>query len=170
MASKIQSNLSSIEGFKKINNMFGKFKGAVSPEKIKSYAVGLGTSKGLTDKQVVSEWDKVMRFLATVGAGMTAISVWPLTAIIVIVALIKSGDFNTFVSNLKDAMSEIRKGITQTNSDFEAAMQVGALAWTYFMVCLIPPWIQAIVLMPASAIVSLFAFVYFVAAFLKQFG
>jgi uncharacterized membrane protein len=104
--------------------------------------------------------------LVTFKLGVTTL-VTPIGWILIIVSLVKSGSFEKFSDNVKEMMSEIEKGIQKSEGKFNTALTLGSTAWKLILVCLIPPWFQSVVLMPAVGILMLVAFILYIIEVLK---
>jgi len=169
MASKVSQNLNNMEGLQKIQNMFGGLTSKLSISDIKNYSLKLGATKGVEEKKLLTLFDRILRSLSA-AVSLTTILTTPLGWLIILIALIKAGDFKTFEKNVDDLLKEIKKGAQYGSGEFDVALEIGSIAYGFFLACLIPPWIQVFVFMPAAALFCFISFIFFVVAFLGQFG
>jgi hypothetical protein len=166
--SKLMINSSTIEGLKNTEKIFGgiakKIKGTEIPKKI----IQIAETKGISDSQVNSSFEQILRMLGLLQIGFYFLA--PITWIIVLIALAKSGSFDDFQKHLKSATDELLNSIDKKDSNFEKSMMLQSLVLKLLLACLIPPWIQGVILTPIILVLMLIAYLQFIVEFLKQFG
>jgi len=166
IAGGITQDISSPEGLKKIKEKYGKMASSITPSDLKNQAVKLAASKGISEEEVNSTFEKILRALVTLKLATFTI-LTPIGWILIIVSLIKSGSMDSFGKNIKEMMAEIAKGIDRKEGKFDQVLNLGSTAWKFILVCLIPPWFQAVVLAPAAGILIILAFILYIVEVLK---
>lgn len=168
MASTISNNINDMEGMKKIKSSLGGLASKLSISDIKNYALKLAATKGVDEKATLGAFSMLLRVLATASNSIALIT--PLGWLILIIALIKAGDLDTFRNNVNDSIKELKRAIEHGSGPFDSALSMGAVSWGLALACLLPPWIQQIVFAPLSILFGIASFVMFIIAFLDQFG
>lgn len=169
VVAKATADSGTVEGIKKTVSSYGGLARAVKPEAIKNQAMALAQTKGISDKEVLDTFNQVTRFLSLVTVGGQVISN-PIAWVVIIIALIKSGDLDTFKKQFKATLNELNKGIQRKDSKFEGSLEMLSTAWKLLLICFIPPWIQIVILSPLAGLYAFVGLIHFAIDFLNQFG
>jgi hypothetical protein len=167
MAGSVTSSLGSPDGLQKISQKYGKMASSVSISDLKTQAVKFAASKGISDKQVNSTFEKIVR---AVGAWsvLYPLVVTPLGWFILFIGLIKSGSVKQFNKNTEQILNQLRANITSREGNFNTTVELASIAFTLFLACLIPPFIQSVILAPIMGILAFLAYVMFIIQVLKM--
>lgn len=168
MVTQVTANSGNIEGLKKTKKMLGGLANKVKPAELQKKIHSMGVAKGVDKKDIDSAFEKIMRLFGV--ANLVASFTNPLGWIVLIVALIKAGSLEEFNRGISEAINELGKSVSNTGSKFEDTMALQSTVMKMLLVCMIPPWIQAVVLGPIAIVYALMAYVVFVIEFLNVFG
>jgi len=169
MVSSLGKDIGDMEGLKRIKKKFGSMASRVSTGTLEKKAVQMGAAKDVDEKEIQSAFSIITRALSAYSSALAAVTT-PLGWLVLLVALIKSGDLPTFKKNFKEAISELGKAIKNTGTEYEKAISMFSEAYKMLFICLIPPWIQALVFMPVAGILAFIAYILMAIAFLDHFG
>jgi len=169
MVMSVGKDVGNLEGLKNIKKKFGGMASKVTNDTMKQKAVQIAATKNIDEKEVASIFDMVARAMSAYSFGGFVIGS-PFGWLLIIVALLKAKDFESFKKNISDAITDLGKSITKTGTEFEEAMDLYAWAYKLVMICFIPPWIQAIVLMPLAGVYAFIGLILMSLKFLDYFG
>jgi hypothetical protein len=167
ISARLMTNAGSKEGLENTKKMFGSMAARIKPADLAQQAQKMGASKGIDEAQIKSGFEKVMRFFGVLNLASSLLN--PLGRVVVLVALIKAGNFKDFIKGIEESVTEIGKSVERTDSKFEETMKIQAEVMRLLFFCMIPPWIQAIVFAPIMFVMAIYGYVIFVIEFLKQF-
>lgn len=169
IAFKLSKQAGSLEGMRASKKDLQPIANKVKPEMIKKQIKSMADSKGIPSDEIKKAEVSILRVFT---GAMQTLSIFtnPIGWILLLVALIKSGDVKTFREEFSSMLKEMEKSTKNIDSEFEQSTALGSLAIKLLLFCLIPPWVQSVVLYPLAVVYGLFSYFTFIVAFLGQFG
>ena len=170
LVAKLMGQTGSVDGMKQSKKTLEPMAKKIKPSMIEKQISSMATSKGISDSEIQKSKMELTRAIAG-GSNVVNLFISPIGWILLLIALIKSGNIATFKKEFSAMIDEIKKSMsTGSDSPFDDSTELGAQSVKFLLYCLIPPWIQAVILYPLALVYAIAAYFAFVLIFLDQFG